>query len=138
MMIKNRVVVLDGGRRGGEGRSKRWGFGEALPKGRKGPKPVAGTGSEADGTSVWREVKAGSIQSPVGHRKEYGFYSKHVWKPLKDVRQGSKVIWGGGCWVSPSGVVSPGLRVLAVVLVLSCLTSPEEKPGHSRPLVNSG
>lgn len=132
MMIKNRVVVLDGGRRGGEGRSERWGFGEEHPKGRKGPKPVAGTGSEADGTSVCREVKAGSIQSPVGHRKEYGFYSKHVWKPLKDVRQGSKVIWGG-CWVSPSGVVSPGLRVLAVSLFSAVSPAPRKSLGTVDP-----
>lgn len=113
------------------------GVGKEHPKGRKGQKPVAGTGLEAGGIPVWREVKAGSIQSLTGHRKEYGFYSNHDWKPLKDVRQGSKVIWGAG-WLSPTGVELPGLGVLAVVLVLSCLVSPQEKPGPSRPSVNSG
>lgn len=131
------AVVLDGGIRGGERKSKPWRFGEEHPKWRKEQKPVTGTGLEADGTPVCGEVKAGSIQSLTGHRKEYGFYSKHDWKPLKDVRQGSKAIWGV-CWVSPSRVMSPGLRVPAVVLVLSYLASPQEKPGHSRPLVNSG
>lgn len=85
------MLVPDRGNR--EGRSKPGGFGEEHPKGRKGQKPVAGTGLEAGGTPVWREVKAGSTQSLTGHRKEYGFYSNHDWKPLKDVRQGSKVIW---------------------------------------------
>lgn len=69
------------------------GLGKSIPKGRKGQKPVAGMGLEADGTLVWKELKAGGTQSLTGHRREYGFYSEHDWRPLKDVRQGSKIIW---------------------------------------------
>lgn len=82
-------------------------------QGEKGAKICAGTNLKADGITVegrreWEAYRA--LQAPER--------SMDDWKPLEDVRQKSKVIWGT-CWVSPSGVVSPVLGVLAVVLVLS-------------------